>query len=107
LPTRGQAALGKRTYLPLMMLDLTQEETEALARLLRRTIDDDRYPLSPRVQTLKAILAKVRPEPAREPLPPPRCMRHREQRQPEDAAGEIRAGSASDPRQSMLGLRLG
>jgi len=54
------------------MLDLTQEETDALASLLRRTIDDDRYPLSPRIQTLKAILAKVRPEPAREPLPPPK-----------------------------------
>jgi hypothetical protein len=37
-----------------MILDLTDEETDALARLLRRTIDDDRYPLSPRAQTLKA-----------------------------------------------------
>jgi hypothetical protein len=55
-----------------MMLDLTEEETDALAGLLRRTIDDDRYPLSPRVQTLKSILAKIRPEPAREPLPPPK-----------------------------------
>jgi len=54
------------------MLDLTEEETDALARLLRQTIDDDRYPLSPRVQTLKEILAKIRPEPAREPLPPPK-----------------------------------
>jgi hypothetical protein len=32
-----------------MMLDLTEEETEALARLLSRTINDDRYPLSPRI----------------------------------------------------------
>jgi hypothetical protein len=55
-----------------MMLDLTEEETDALAGLLRRTIDDDRYPLSPRVQTLKSILAKIRPEPAREPLRPPK-----------------------------------
>jgi len=52
------------------MLNLTDEETDALARLLSRTIDDDRYPLSPRVQTLKGILAKIRPEPVREPLPP-------------------------------------
>ena len=44
------------------MLDLTEEETAALARLLSRTIDDDRYPLSPRIQTLKAVLAKIRPE---------------------------------------------
>jgi hypothetical protein len=40
--------------------------------LLRRAIDDDRYPLSPRIQTLKAILGKLRPEPTREPLPPPK-----------------------------------
>jgi len=54
------------------MLDLTEEETDALAKLLSRTIDDDRYPLSPRIQSLKTILAKLRPEPAREPLPPPK-----------------------------------
>jgi hypothetical protein len=53
-----------------MMLDLTEEETDALARLLSRTIDDDRFPLSPRIQTLKAVLEKIRPEPARVPLPP-------------------------------------
>ena len=65
---RGLAAVGKRPHLPFMMLDLTEEETDALARLLSRTIDDDRYPLSPRVQTLKAILIKIRPEPVREPF---------------------------------------
>jgi hypothetical protein len=53
-----------------MMLDLTDEETDALARLLRRTIEDDRYPLSPLVQVLKAILAKIQPKPALKPLPP-------------------------------------
>jgi hypothetical protein len=53
-----------------MMLDLTEEETAALAKLLSRTIDDDRYPLSPRIRTLKAVLNKLRPEPVREPLPP-------------------------------------
>ena len=52
------------------MLDLTEEETGALAKLLSRTIDDDRYPLSPRIRTLKAVLNKLRPEPVREPLPP-------------------------------------
>jgi hypothetical protein len=30
--------------------DLTDEETEALVRLLRKTIDEDRYPLSPRIR---------------------------------------------------------
>ena len=52
------------------MLDLTEDETGALASLLSRTIDGDRYPLSPRIQMLKAILAKIRPGPLRKPLPP-------------------------------------
>jgi hypothetical protein len=66
-----------------MTLDLTEEETAALARLLTTTIDADRYPLSPRIQLLKGMLAKIRPEPAREPLPerkhyePPRGGRYR------------------------------
>ena len=55
-----------------MTLDLTEEETAALARLLTNTIDADRYPLSPRIQLLKEILAKIRPEPEREPLPEPK-----------------------------------
>jgi hypothetical protein len=69
---RGLAAFGKPPHLREMMLDLTNEETEVLARLLSRTIDDDRYPLSPRVQNLKGILAKIRPEPVHEPLSQPR-----------------------------------
>ena len=55
-----------------MTLDLTEEETAALARLLTKTIDADRYPLSPRIQLLKGMLAKIRPEPERQPLPPPK-----------------------------------
>ena len=55
-----------------MTFDLTEEETTALAKLLRDAIDADRFPLSRRVQTLKGILAKIRPEPMREPLPPPK-----------------------------------
>jgi hypothetical protein len=53
-----------------MQLDLTDDETAGLTRLLDNTIDADWYPLSPRVQTLKGILRKIRPEPARESLPP-------------------------------------
>ena len=55
-----------------MKLDLTDEEADALARLLRNAIDADRYPLSPRVQMLKGILAKIRPEAKPEPPPPPK-----------------------------------
>jgi hypothetical protein len=53
-----------------MYLDLTNDETAAFTRLLTNTVDADRYPLSPRIQTLKAVLGKIRPEPARESLPP-------------------------------------
>ena len=55
-----------------MTLELNDEETAALSRLLSQTVDSDRYPFSPRVQALKGILAKIRPEPVREPLPPPK-----------------------------------
>jgi hypothetical protein len=44
------------------------DEAAALVALLTQTIDGDRYPLSPRVRALKAILAKLRPEPVREPF---------------------------------------
>jgi hypothetical protein len=56
-----------------MNLDLSDEETSALTRFLRKAIDDDRYPLSPRVQTLQRILDKLDPPPVREPLPPLRA----------------------------------
>jgi hypothetical protein len=69
-----------------MTLDLSDDETAALTRLLTNTIDADRYPLSPRIQTLKAILGKIRPEPAREPLPP---LRHYE---PPRASAKRRRG---------------
>ena len=55
-----------------MNLDLTDEETAALLRELDSLIDGDRYFLSSRIKTLKTIRAKIRPEPIRPPLPPPR-----------------------------------
>jgi hypothetical protein len=70
-----------------MELDLTDDETAALARVLKSTIDADRYPLSPRIQTLKTILTKIRPEPVREPLPP---LKHYEP--PRATAGRRRRG---------------
>jgi hypothetical protein len=54
-----------------MTFDLTDEESEALLRELNNLIDGDRYQFSARVRTLKAIRDKIRPEPVREPLPPP------------------------------------
>jgi hypothetical protein len=54
-----------------MNLDLTDEETAALLKELDGIINGDRYFLSQRIRTLKAIRSKIRPEPVREPLPPP------------------------------------
>jgi hypothetical protein len=55
-----------------MNLELTDEQTEALIRELSLIIEYDRYPLSPHIRALKEILGQLRPEPAREPLPPRR-----------------------------------
>jgi hypothetical protein len=41
-----------------MRLDLTDEETFALLNLLVETIEGDRYPMSPRIRLLRAILVK-------------------------------------------------
>jgi len=53
-----------------MTLDLTDDEAAALARVLRRVIDDDRFPHSPRMAPLRAILGKLEP-PVGKPEPPP------------------------------------
>ena len=55
-----------------MRLALNDIQTEALIRELTQIIDNDRYPLSPRIVVLKEILGMLRPEPTREPLPPRR-----------------------------------
>jgi hypothetical protein len=52
-------------------LDLSDDEAAALTQELHDIFENDRYPFSPRIRTLRGILAKLRPEPAREPLPPP------------------------------------
>jgi hypothetical protein len=44
-----------------MNLDLTDEEAEALLKELSNIIDGDRYFMSQRIRTLKAIRAKIRP----------------------------------------------
>jgi hypothetical protein len=43
-----------------------------MIKKLANITGNDRYPFSERIRMLKAILAKLRPEPAREPLPPPK-----------------------------------
>jgi hypothetical protein len=51
-----------------MQLDLTDEEAAALLRELNNIIENDRYPLSPRIRTLRGIRAKF-PTAPREPPP--------------------------------------
>jgi hypothetical protein len=70
-PATIVATIGKRSHVRVMNLDLSDEETTVLLRELNGLIDGDRYFLSPRIKTLKAIRAKIRPEPVREPLSPP------------------------------------
>lgn len=54
-----------------MTFDLTDDEARALVQLLHRTLDFDPYPLAPRLDPLKSILAKLEPPaPKPEPLPP-------------------------------------
>jgi hypothetical protein len=55
-----------------MNLELTDEQTEAMIRELSLIIEYDRYRLSPHIRALKEILGQLRPERAREPLPPGR-----------------------------------
>jgi hypothetical protein len=55
-----------------MHLDLSDDEIAALTQALDDITRNDRYPFSERIRTLKAILAKLRPEPVREPLPAPK-----------------------------------
>jgi hypothetical protein len=50
-------------------LDLRDEEREALIRFLRDGIDRDRFPLSPRLAPIRAILDKLRPPAPKPPQP--------------------------------------
>ena len=55
-----------------MKPNLNDEETAALIAELDHIIEDDRYPFSPRIRTLRQIRAKIKPYPVLEQLPPTR-----------------------------------
>ena len=56
-----------------MPLDLDDTDRAALVELLRAEIEGTRYPLSPRIRKLRAILDKLAlPPPRPEPLPAPK-----------------------------------
>jgi hypothetical protein len=52
--------------------DLTDDERAAVIALLKRTIAESRYPLSPEIRTLKRALDKLEPAPSNPPGSPGR-----------------------------------
>ena len=54
-----------------MQPNLSPEDCAAIAALLRDTIAADRFPLSPRVKKMRAILHKLDPPAPLPPLKPP------------------------------------
>ena len=52
-------------------ISLPDDEFDAVRAALRRVIADDRYPLSPRLDPLRATLARL--EAAAEPTPDPKA----------------------------------
>jgi hypothetical protein len=79
--TPCRAPSPSATYIGAMHLDLSDEETAALTQEKHDIVESYHYPFSPRICTLRVILAKLRPKPARAspPLPkvyaPPRAVR--------------------------------
>jgi hypothetical protein len=75
-----------------MTRGLTDHEAALLLKELSGLIDGDRYFLSDRIKTLKAIRAKIRPKPPHEPLPPPpkRIPRRGRVQRRGEARGEAR-----------------
>ena len=77
---------GLTTYIWPMNLELNDVQARGADRELHCIIQNDRYPLSPRIVALKEILAQLRPEPERERLSPrrhyepPRGGRYRRRR---------------------------
>ena len=57
-------------HMQVMKFDLSDEQAAALTKELSDIIENDRWPFSPRIWMLKSILAKLRPEPVRQPLSP-------------------------------------
>jgi hypothetical protein len=107
-PHRNQTLLRGRLSPPnieFMRFDLTDSEAEALAKELAGIIESARYPMSPRVQTLRTILSKLRPsQRASRPYHHGRATAPR-QRADMEGAGEGLYRSTDDPRQRRSGAR--
>ena len=75
-----------------MQLELTDEETFALLNFLVDTIEADRYPMSPRIRLLRAILDKFG---EMGPLPPDLAQKLRRYAPPPPATANT-GGTRSD-----------
>jgi hypothetical protein len=87
-----------------MQVDRTDDEASALRKLLAYTVEYDRYPLSPRIQTLRRILAKFEP---RAPSPPPARPPTLEERDPRRRPALDRGGLGDRPRLEQPSNQLG
>src|SRR5215472_2436469 len=58
-------SIGQGPYVGAMNLELINEKKEVLIRELSHIVQNDRYPLSPRIVAPKEILGMLRPEPER------------------------------------------
>ena len=66
---RGLALAPFAPHNSTMAPDLTDDDKAVLVERLRETIERDRFPLSPKVKRLKAVLAKLDPPaPRSEPI---------------------------------------
>jgi hypothetical protein len=90
---RQEAVTAWRARRPHAVGDKAQKKTPIaycdLARLRK-----DPYPFSPRILTLRAILAKLKPEPVPDPLPPPKITSRRVLSGA--GAGEVRRAGPTD-----------
>jgi hypothetical protein len=80
--TNGVLLINTRLPRISMHLDLSDDETLALLNLLTKTIEADRYRFSPRIRTLRGILAKFGPMGPPPPPPPPARPPTLEERDP-------------------------
>jgi hypothetical protein len=60
--------LDNATVEAMPTIDLTDDELAEVIAALRRTIREDKFPMSPRLDPLKAVLAKLAAEPIK-PIP--------------------------------------
>jgi hypothetical protein len=54
-------------------IDLTDGELAAVTATVRRAIEDDRFPHTPRLDPLRSALAKLEPATAPKPSPQPKA----------------------------------